>query len=114
MGVSQRENSPYGSPVSASGGGLQEPMTYRGKGCLGASEWRQLLNEADALLRSNPEAKISPQDELEKVKHALVKLLGTEAQVGRAVSFLRERQPLGDTDEADELLLQVELLDIVG
>jgi len=40
--------------------------------------------------------------------------LGSPEQVDRALSFLRERRPLGETLEADELLLQVELLDLLG
>eukprot|EP00927_Polykrikos_kofoidii_P076814 TRINITY_DN7383_c0_g2_i1.p1 TRINITY_DN7383_c0_g2~~TRINITY_DN7383_c0_g2_i1.p1 ORF type:complete len:575 (+),score=93.69 TRINITY_DN7383_c0_g2_i1:124-1848(+) len=82
---------------------------------LGEGEWRQLLDEAEALLR--PEAETTPGEQVEKVRRALLKFLGTDAQVDKALSFLRERKPLdvdGETDEADKILLQVELLDLVG
>lgn len=40
--------------------------------------------------------------------------MGGHEKVEQALSFLRDRRPLGDTMEADELLLQVELLDLLG
>jgi hypothetical protein len=39
--------------------------------------------------------------------------LGGEEKVDQALNFLRDRRPLGDTMEADELLLQVEGLFLV-
>lgn len=82
---------------------------------LGACEWRQLLDEAETLLEVKPEASpSSAADEVGKVRKSLAKVLGSEAQVDRALRFLRERQPLGDSEEADEILLQVEILDYIG
>jgi len=52
------------------------------------------------------------------VRSALRDLLGSEEQVDRALGFLRERRPLGLGEmveaETDELLLQVEVLDLLG
>mmetsp|Transcript_46804 Transcript_46804/g.100060 ORF Transcript_46804/g.100060 Transcript_46804/m.100060 type:complete len:516 (-) Transcript_46804:69-1616(-) len=90
----------------------EEEHTFAIEAGLGASEWRQLLDEAEALLRPQPEA--SALDEVEKLRRALRKLLGSEAEVDHALGFLRERQPLGETEEADELMLQVEILDLLG
>jgi serine/threonine protein kinase len=85
---------------------------------LAAGEWRQLLAEAEALLQPPLEEETSVQEEAcaeaEKLRASLCTTLGGVAQVRKAMGFLRERRPLGDTAEADELLLQVELLDILG
>jgi len=99
--------------------GLQMPIKQEqsfplGSSGLAASEWRQLLDEAESLLKPEPEAKASAVNETEKLRKALNKVLGSDEQVQRAVKFLRERQPLGETEEADELLLQVEILDLLG
>eukprot|EP00927_Polykrikos_kofoidii_P076811 TRINITY_DN7383_c0_g1_i1.p1 TRINITY_DN7383_c0_g1~~TRINITY_DN7383_c0_g1_i1.p1 ORF type:complete len:534 (+),score=91.13 TRINITY_DN7383_c0_g1_i1:306-1907(+) len=86
-----------------------------GQAGLGEGEWRQLIDEAEALLQR--EAETTVVEQVEKVRRALLKFLGTEAQVDQALNFLRERKPLdvdGETDEADKILLQVELLDLVG
>jgi len=87
---------------------------------VGATEWRQLLAEAESLLQPSPPERLA----LEEVAHAshvraaLCDLLGTEEQVTRALGFLRERRPLGLGEtveaEADELCLQVEVLDLLG
>jgi len=80
-------------------------------------EWRQLLAEAEALLQPPLEETIEGEDaraEVAKLRASLNTTLGGRAQVDKALGFLRERRPLGDTAEADELLLQVELLDILG
>jgi hypothetical protein len=79
----------------------------------GASEWRLLLNEAEALLQS-PAEPTGGFEEAQKIRMALAAMLGAPAQVDKALDFLRKRKPLGDTVEADELLLQVELLDLLG
>lgn len=79
---------------------------------LGAGSWRQLLDEAEALLEV-PLWESDAKEEAERLRGALSELLGIEA-LDRALGFLRERRPLGDTLEADELLLQVEVLDLLG
>jgi len=79
----------------------------------GASEWRLLLDEAEALLQS-PAEPTGGFEEAQKIRMALAAMLGAPAQVDKALAFLRKRKPLGDTVEADELLLQVELLDLLG
>eukprot|EP00747_Dinoflagellata_sp_TGD_P051593 gnl/TRDRNA2_/TRDRNA2_147438_c0_seq1.p1 gnl/TRDRNA2_/TRDRNA2_147438_c0~~gnl/TRDRNA2_/TRDRNA2_147438_c0_seq1.p1 ORF type:complete len:477 (-),score=61.74 gnl/TRDRNA2_/TRDRNA2_147438_c0_seq1:95-1474(-) len=83
-----------------------------GHGGLGANEWRQLLCEAETLLQPPPPS--DGAEEARKVRSALRDVLGTDEQVDRALGFLKERRPLGDTLEADELLLQVEVLDLLG
>lgn len=78
---------------------------------LGPNEWLNLLAEAESLLRPCFE-----QGALAESRAARVTLdahLGS-ARVDQALNFLRERRPLGETVEADELLLQVELLDLLG
>jgi len=98
--------------LSLSGGGADLTATM-GEGVgLGTSEWRQLLEEAESLIRGPAEADTAR--EASKVWEALCGHLGTPAQVDRALGFLRERRPLGETAEADELLLQVELGDLLG
>mmetsp|Transcript_124563 Transcript_124563/g.240351 ORF Transcript_124563/g.240351 Transcript_124563/m.240351 type:complete len:653 (-) Transcript_124563:7-1965(-) len=83
---------------------------------LGTCEWRQLLAEAETLLQEAPGTAGSEaaEHEMRKVRAALCDALGTSCKVDQALSFMRERRPLGDTIEADELLLQVELLDLLG
>lgn len=102
---------------------VQEMSTnVLGNAGVGAGEWRQLLAEAESLLQSGPvPAERLAMEEVAHVRHvraALCDLLGTEAQVNQALGFLRERRPLdlgvGETVEADELLLQVEVLDLLG
>lgn len=80
---------------------------------LGAGEWRQLLAEAEALMKPEP-GELHGAEEAKKVRLALGEILGAEAQVEKALGWLRERRPLGETVEADELLLQVETLDLLG
>lgn len=112
-----------GSPVEASSlsvrsdlslsGGVADLTATMGEGVgLGTSEWRQLLEEAESLIRGPAEADTAR--EASKVWEALCGYLGTPAQVDRALGFLRERRPLGETAEADELMLQVELGDLLG
>lgn len=81
---------------------------------LGANEWKQLLAEAEALLQPPTPEHGGIAEEASRVRQVLCNTLGSEAAVDKAVCFLRERRPLGDTAEADELLLQVELLDVLG
>jgi hypothetical protein len=84
---------------------------------LATVEWRQLLAEAEALLQPALEETVEGEDaraEAAKLRASLNTTLGGRPQVDKALGFLRERRPLGDTAEADELLLQVELLDILG
>jgi len=80
------------------------------------SEWRQLLAEAESLLLPMPEVGALEEfhEEARKLQATLATSLGGEANVERALIFLHDRRPLGDTMEADELLLQVELLDLLG
>mmetsp|Transcript_5439 Transcript_5439/g.9469 ORF Transcript_5439/g.9469 Transcript_5439/m.9469 type:complete len:660 (-) Transcript_5439:2-1981(-) len=75
------------------------------------NEWKQLLAEAEALLQPND---MDWLEEVTKVREALYQTLGNQGAVDRALGFLRERRPLGETMEADELVLQVELLDLLG
>ncbi|CAK9083937.1 unnamed protein product [Durusdinium trenchii] len=76
------------------------------------TEWRQLLAEAEALLVPLPE--VHWGEETQKLRHTLSSSLGGDEKVDQALNFLRDRRPLGDTMEADELLLQVELMDLLG
>mmetsp|Transcript_95728 Transcript_95728/g.166272 ORF Transcript_95728/g.166272 Transcript_95728/m.166272 type:complete len:554 (-) Transcript_95728:113-1774(-) len=87
-----------------------------GNAGVGAGEWRQLLAEAESLLQPPAPERIASEEvaHVQHVRAALCDLLGTEAQVSRAIGFLRERRPLDETVEADELLLQVEVLDLLG
>eukprot|EP00928_Gymnodinium_smaydae_P008017 TRINITY_DN1287_c0_g1_i2.p1 TRINITY_DN1287_c0_g1~~TRINITY_DN1287_c0_g1_i2.p1 ORF type:complete len:339 (+),score=75.11 TRINITY_DN1287_c0_g1_i2:783-1799(+) len=100
------------SSILSGSGGEQEQTFQLGAAGLGAGEWRQLLDEAEDLLHPAPKA--TAVEEVERMRRALLKVLGTSAQVDKALDFLRERQPLGETEEADELLLQVELVDHIG
>lgn len=79
---------------------------------LGNQEWRQLLAEAEALLVPLPEQNWG--EETQRLRTTLSSSLGGEEKVDQALNFLRDRRPLGDTMEADELLLQVELMDLLG
>jgi len=82
---------------------------------LRANGWRQLLDEAETLLQPKPEARGTAVEELEKSRKQLLKILGTSAKVQGALDFLREREKLGQADDAEEeILLQVELVDLVG
>lgn len=87
-----------------------------GNAGVGAGEWRQLLAEAESLLQPPAPERLASEEavHVQHVRAALCDLLGTEEQVSRALGFLRERRPLGETVEADELLLQVEVLDLLG
>lgn len=79
---------------------------------LGRDEWRQLLAEAEALL--HPETEEQVVEEAEKLRASVHEMLGGSAKMDQALSFLRNRRPLGETIEADELMLQVELGDLLG
>jgi len=79
---------------------------------LDANDWLNLLAEAESLI--NSPRSISKELEVKKVRQALVAILGSFSQVDQALGFVRERRPLGETVEADELLLQTELADILG
>eukprot|EP00929_Paragymnodinium_shiwhaense_P088645 TRINITY_DN48950_c0_g1_i1.p1 TRINITY_DN48950_c0_g1~~TRINITY_DN48950_c0_g1_i1.p1 ORF type:complete len:576 (-),score=151.25 TRINITY_DN48950_c0_g1_i1:39-1766(-) len=115
-----KEGSPAGEwscLQSDAGSDIQEQTFELCRAGLGACEWRQLLDEAEALLQPRAPGPADSAEEVGKVRVALLNILGTEAQVDTALNFLRERQHLdldGETDEADEILLQVELLDLVG
>mmetsp|Transcript_83854 Transcript_83854/g.233972 ORF Transcript_83854/g.233972 Transcript_83854/m.233972 type:complete len:595 (+) Transcript_83854:255-2039(+) len=95
----------------------QEDATITGDGLggvgLGADEWRQLLAEAEALLQP-PLLEEEAVEEASRLRAMLAATLGSPPQVDLALSFLQNRRPLGDTVEADELVLQVELLDLLG
>lgn len=79
-----------------------------------AGEWQHLLSEAEALLQPKPKAESDLPAEISKLRKALCRILGTEEKVDNALCFVRERQPLGETDETDELMLQVEICDSLG
>mmetsp|Transcript_12027 Transcript_12027/g.28215 ORF Transcript_12027/g.28215 Transcript_12027/m.28215 type:complete len:425 (+) Transcript_12027:172-1446(+) len=81
-------------------------------GIVGLDEWRHFLTEAHTLLQ--PQAALDPCAEAEKVRTVLCHNLGSAAQVDQALAFLKERKPLGDTDETDEILLQIEIMDLLG
>ncbi|CAE7038846.1 Serine/threonine-protein kinase Nek5 [Symbiodinium microadriaticum] len=97
---------------------FQEPgdsadnVSHSEHGFASTAEWRQLIAEAEALLVPLPE--VQATEEAHKLRAALASSLGGEDKVDTALNFLRDRRPLGDTVEADELLLQVELLDLLG
>jgi len=102
---------------ASSGDDMQEvSANILGSAGVSVGEWRQLVADAEALLRSTPPEHIALEEaqHVEHMRATLCDLLGTEAQVGKAMGFLRERRPLGETVEADELLLQVEVLDLLG
>mmetsp|Transcript_139279 Transcript_139279/g.388696 ORF Transcript_139279/g.388696 Transcript_139279/m.388696 type:complete len:607 (+) Transcript_139279:66-1886(+) len=94
--------------------GAEEHSFALGHADLRAGEWRQLLDEAEALLQPKPEAKTTAFEELEKARRQVLRILGSEPQVESALCFLRDRQSLGETDDEEEILLQVELVDLVG
>mmetsp|Transcript_113847 Transcript_113847/g.327146 ORF Transcript_113847/g.327146 Transcript_113847/m.327146 type:complete len:684 (+) Transcript_113847:122-2173(+) len=79
---------------------------------LGQVEWRHLLDEAEALLRF--ESEDEPAEASKRLREAVIATLGEPARVDQALNFLRNRRPLGETLEADELMLQVELGDLLG
>lgn len=81
-------------------------------GCVGFDEWRHFLAEAETLLQ--PQAAQGPLEEAQKVRACLCTNLGTAAQVDSALAFLRDRKPLGETDESDEMVLQIEIMDMLG
>jgi len=81
-------------------------------GSVGVYSWTQLLTEAEGLLDGGSE---SPgPDRIMKLRHTLRSLLGSEDQVDTGISFMRERKPLGDTAEADEMVLHIEIGDVLG
>eukprot|EP00929_Paragymnodinium_shiwhaense_P091994 TRINITY_DN51878_c0_g1_i1.p1 TRINITY_DN51878_c0_g1~~TRINITY_DN51878_c0_g1_i1.p1 ORF type:complete len:647 (-),score=94.20 TRINITY_DN51878_c0_g1_i1:141-2081(-) len=80
---------------------------------LGSEDWKQLLAEAEALLQPPPTDE-NHEEEITKIRSIVSSALGSEEKMDKAIGFLRNRRPLGDTIEADELLLQVELLDELG
>jgi len=79
---------------------------------LGQEEWRTLLDEAESMLR--PETPENAAEECRKLRSAVRDTLGGTARLDQAFDFLRNRRPLGETVEADELMLQVELGDLLG
>jgi len=79
---------------------------------LGQEEWRTLLDEAESMLR--PETPEEAAEECRKLRSAVRDTLGGTARLDQAFDFLRNRRPLGETVEADELMLQVELGDLLG
>lgn len=79
---------------------------------LGKGEWRQLLAEAEAIL--HPESQEEVVEEAKMLRDSVYRVLGGTARVEEALKFLRNRRPLGETVEADELMLQVELGDLLG
>lgn len=82
-------------------------------GAICAEHWNYFLTEAETLLK--PQVPLPPQEEMERVRASLCSNLGTPAQVESALSFLRERKPLGTTyDEAEEIVLQIEIVDLLG
>lgn len=111
-GLSPILSEPFSSLHSSICSGIQE-QTMIVSADLGAGEWRQLLAEAEALMRPEP-GDLHGAEEVKKVRLALGEILGAEAQVDKALGWLRERRPLGETVEADEILLQVETLDLLG
>jgi len=81
-------------------------------GSMGIGEWRHFLVEAEALLK--PQAVLDPQEEAGRMRALLCENLGSPDQVDSALAFLRERKPLGETDEVDEIVLQIEMMDLLG
>lgn len=97
-----------GSPCDASGGADPEKP-----GSVGFDEWRHFLAEAETLLKPQA-APLSPLEEVQKVRACLCTNLGTAAQVDQALAFLRDRKPLAESDESDEIVLQIEIMDLLG
>lgn len=102
------------SGVSSESSNEQEQTFALGSAGLNSDDWRQLLDEAEALLQPNHQDDADALDEVERLRRALGKILGSETEVDNALRFMRERQPLSETEDADELLLQVEIVDLFG
>lgn len=81
-------------------------------GSVNADSWTRVLAEAEALLDSGTEADVPGR--MMKLRTILGNMLGTQAQVDRGICFLRERRPLGDSAEDDEMMLQIEIVDVLG
>jgi len=82
-------------------------------GSVGMDEWRHCRAEAQTLLR--PQSVImDPLEEARKARRLLRRNLGSTDQVNKALRFLRERRPIGETDDVDELVLQIEVMDMLG
>jgi len=82
-------------------------------GSVGMDEWRHCRAEAQTLLR--PRSTImDPLEEARKARRLLRRNLGSTDQVDKALGFLRERRPIGETDDVDELVLQIEVMDMLG
>jgi len=75
-------------------------------------EWRQLHIEAKALLQPVPA--LDPNEEAKKVRRVLTGTLGSALQVEKALTFLSERRPFCEADVADEMVLQIEIVDAFG
>mmetsp|Transcript_81389 Transcript_81389/g.225386 ORF Transcript_81389/g.225386 Transcript_81389/m.225386 type:complete len:448 (-) Transcript_81389:50-1393(-) len=102
----------YSGSEAASGADLPSKADPETPGTVGLDEWRHFLAEAQQLLQ--PQAPADPREEAEKVRAVLCKNLGTETQVDEALAFLKERKPLGDNEESDEIVLQIEMMDLFG
>lgn len=71
----------------------------------------QLHVEAQALL--HPRVAADPAEEAVKVRAALERALGFD-HVDRALAFIAERKPLCAAEDADEIVLQIEMYDLFG
>lgn len=96
-----------GSESPKSNGGMPSA-----RGEVGVGEWRHVFAEAQTLLQPIPEVDVA--EEALKVRKALCRAIGSEEEVNFALTFLRDRTALGDTSEADELVLQIEMIDLMG
>jgi len=104
----------YSGSEDASNVGQEEPnVTRKAKSiAIPRDEWQRLMVEATALLQ--PMHKLDTTEEMTKIRLAIQSTLGSEERVDQALNFLRDRKPLGDSDVIDELVLQVEIVDLVG
>lgn len=99
-----------GSETEETPSGISRVKTAQGDVHVG--EWRQLHFEAEALLQ--PVSAPSALSQSLKLRRVLVDTFGSHAQLERAVAFLRERCPLIEAIETDEMVLQIEVFDHFG
>lgn len=74
-------------------------------------EWEQLSVEAEAWLHPRV---CDPLELQNKIRDALRSTLKSDERVDRALEFLRVRRSLFEATDADELILQIEVGDLLG
>merc|ERR1712070_1234056 len=84
----------------------------KSQGGISREEWRQLHVEARALLQ--PMSAQEPSEDVRKLRAAIGRSLGSAEKVDHALNFMRERRPLVESGETDEMILQIEVCDLFG